>query len=54
MENEIGSLQQGKYADIVVLNKSPFDVPVNDIHNIQVEMTIMDGKTTYDQSQVSQ
>ncbi|PIE45070.1 MAG: hydrolase, partial [Gammaproteobacteria bacterium] len=47
MEDEIGSLTVGKAADIVVLDKDLFKIKPTDIHNVKVDMTIMNGKTTY-------
>ncbi len=47
MENEIGSLEVGKSADIIVLDSNPFKVKTEEIHNIKVKQTIMNGKTTY-------
>ncbi len=34
-------------ADIVVLSNDPFAVPPQDIHQIKVEMTIVDGRVVY-------
>lgn len=47
MDDRLGSIEAGKYADLVILEKNLFDVPLNEIHNIKVCETIMDGKTTY-------
>ena len=47
MEDKIGSLEVGKYADIVVLESNPFEVNVMHIEEIDVLMTMMDGKMTY-------
>ena len=47
MEDEIGSLEVGKKADLVVLDKSLFDVDAYEIHNTQVTMTVMDGVVVY-------
>ncbi len=47
MENRIGSLEVGKYADLVVLDKNLFDVPVEDIHNVKVMGTILNGDFTF-------
>ncbi|PIE14216.1 MAG: hydrolase [Rhodobacterales bacterium] len=47
MEKEIGSLTVGKAADIVVLDENLFKIKPTDIHNVKVDMTIMNGKTTY-------
>lgn len=47
MEDKIGSIEVGKYADLVILEKNLFDVPVSEIHKVAVCETIMDGKTVY-------
>jgi predicted amidohydrolase YtcJ len=47
MEDKIGSIEVGKLADLVVLDKNLFDIPVTEIHNVQVVQTIMNGNTTY-------
>ncbi len=47
MENEIGSLEVGKWADIIVLSDNPFKIETEDIHDIKIKETIMNGKTTY-------
>lgn len=46
-ENITGSLEVGKYADIVILKQDLFDVPVGDLHKVGVYMTIADGEVTY-------
>jgi predicted amidohydrolase YtcJ len=42
-----GSIQVGKFADLAVLQKSLFDVPVRDIHATPVVMTMMNGGFTH-------
>lgn len=46
-EGKKGSLEEGKYADIVVLNNNLFDIPQDDIPQTQVLMTIVGGKIVY-------
>lgn len=46
-EEEIGSLEAGKFADFVILEKDPRKVPVDTIKDIKVLETWMDGKQTY-------
>jgi len=47
MEDKVGSLEKGKYADIVVLDSNPFEVDPVKIAEIKVEKTMMNGKFTY-------
>lgn len=42
-----GSITPGKLADLVVLNEDPTRVPVGEIKDIQVEMTILDGEVVW-------
>jgi hypothetical protein len=42
-----GSIEPGKLADMVVLNKDVFTVPVEEIKEIQADMTIVDGVIRY-------
>ena len=47
MENEKGSLEQGKLADIVILDHNLFKVSPNEILHTKVVYTIVDGKIVY-------
>ncbi len=47
MEDKLGSIEPGKYADFVVLDKNPFEVDPLEIEEIDVVMTMMDGKVRY-------
>jgi predicted amidohydrolase YtcJ len=49
-EHELGTLEPGKLADIVVLDQNLFAVPVEQIRHCRVSMTIMDGKVVYQAS----
>lgn len=51
MENEIGSVEVGKFADLVVLSGNPIEYIISDIEKIgEIEpiMTIFDGKIVYE------
>ncbi len=48
MEDEIGTLEVGKKADLVVLDRNLFDMDVYDIHTARVMMTVMDGDIVYE------
>ena len=47
MEDKVGSLEVGKLADLVVLEKNLFDVEPRDISEVKVLATMMDGKFTH-------
>lgn len=47
MEDKIGSIEVGKYADFVVLEDNLFEIDAHDIHNVRVDMTIFDGDIAY-------
>lgn len=47
-ENELGTLETGKLADIVVLDRNLFEIPVEDIQNTKVLLTMVDGKIVYE------
>ena len=46
-DHEVGSLEPGKLADMVILEKDPRDVPPDEIKNISVLETWMDGRRAY-------
>jgi predicted amidohydrolase YtcJ len=47
MEDKLGSIAVGKYADLVILEKNLFDVEPREIADVKVVATMMDGKFTY-------
>jgi predicted amidohydrolase YtcJ len=49
-EDKKGSLEPGKLADIVVLDKNLFKIPLEEIINTRVGMTIFDGKIVYEKT----
>ena len=50
-EHVKGTLREGKYADIVVLEKDVFKTRAKEWLNIPIHMTIVNGKIVYDGSQ---
>lgn len=46
-ENQIGSLEPGKWADFVVLDRDFLTIPDQDIPNVHVLMTVVGGKTVH-------
>jgi len=49
-EKEKGTLQPGMLADVVLLDRSLEGIPEEDIRNITVQMTVVDGKVVYEKS----
>lgn len=47
MEDRLGSIEPGKYADLVVLEKNLFEIPPEEIHKVKVCETIIGGETVY-------
>jgi predicted amidohydrolase YtcJ len=43
-----GSLQTGKWADMIVLSDDPYTTPVDELARIQVEQTYVGGQLTYE------
>ncbi|QRG67390.1 amidohydrolase [Brevibacillus choshinensis] len=46
-EHELGTLEAGKLADIVVLDRNLFSVAPDEILNAKVKLTMVDGKIVY-------
>jgi hypothetical protein len=42
-----GSIEAGKRADLVVLEKNLFEIPPDDIHTTKISMTMMNGRFTH-------
>ena len=47
IENERGSVKEGKYADFLLLNKDVLTCPVNEIHTAKPEATYFEGKKVF-------
>jgi predicted amidohydrolase YtcJ len=46
-ENISGSLEAGKKADLVVLDRNLFEVPIKEIDKVKVLLTLVDGEIVY-------
>lgn len=46
-EDELGTLEKGKYADIIVIDRNLFEVDDESIFNAQVELTMVGGKVVF-------
>ena len=50
LENEIGSIEVGKSADIIVLNQNLFEIPASDIADTKVLTTYFEGRPIFERS----
>lgn len=49
MEEKVGTLESGKYADITVADQNLFAIPVDSIKDCKTVLTIMNGKVVYEE-----
>ena len=42
-----GIIEPGRKADLIVLDRNPFEIPITEVHRIKTEMTIVDGEIVY-------
>jgi predicted amidohydrolase YtcJ len=52
IDEETGTIEAGKWADMIILNHNLFEIPKTDIHKTEVEKTIFKGKLVYQKDQV--
>lgn len=48
LEDRSGSIESGKYADMIILDQNLFDIPAHKISSTKVLRTIVGGKIVYD------
>ena len=46
-EKKKGTIEPGRFADIVVLDRDPLTIPSDDLRNMKVDITIVGGKVVY-------
>ena len=47
-ENRSGTLSPGKHADLVVLNRNPLEINPAELKDVQVQMTMINGRVVYE------
>jgi predicted amidohydrolase YtcJ len=47
-ENDLGSIEPGKLADLVAIDRDYLTIPADDIKNIKAVMTLVGGRVVYD------
>jgi hypothetical protein len=51
MEDKVGTIEPGKLADLVVLNRDYFAVPEAEIRQIRAVLTVVNGRIVHDTRQ---
>jgi len=46
-EDVVGSIEEGKYADMIILDRNLFEIPVTDLDKTKVLTTIFNGQVVY-------
>jgi hypothetical protein len=47
LDGDAGSLEVGKFADLVVLSENLFEIPPSDISDARVVATLIEGEVAY-------
>ncbi|OIK16857.1 amidohydrolase [Bacillus sp. MUM 116] len=50
-EHELGTLEVGKLADIAVLERNLFEIPAEEIPDVKIQLTVVDGTVVYDHTE---
>lgn len=48
LRDTVGSIAPGMHADVIVVERNPFKIPITEVHNTKVLMTFIDGEKVYD------
>jgi len=45
---KIGSIEQGKFADFIVIDRNIFDIPIETLKDTEVDLTVVGGRVVYE------
>ena len=45
--SQVGTIERGMLADVIVLDRNPLKVPITDVHDTKVRMTLINGEIVY-------
>jgi predicted amidohydrolase YtcJ len=48
LDDRVGSIEVGKRADLIVLDRNVFEIDPHDIHTANVVLTMMDGRIRHE------
>lgn len=52
--DQVGRIEPGMVADVIIVDREPYDAPVHTLHDISVVMTIIRGEVVYERTAQSQ
>ena len=50
MEDDIGTIEVGKLADLVVWDRNPYTIPTEELQEMQAELTLLGGEIVFDKA----
>ena len=50
LEEKVGTIEPGKYADLAVWDRDPLTVPTIELRDMVCEMTVFNGEVVFDRS----
>ena len=48
MADRLGRIEPGLLADLIVLDRDPFGIPVTELHKVRVEKTMVNGDLVFE------
>lgn len=48
LEDKVGTIEPGKYADLAVWDRDPLTVPTDELRDMVCEMTVFNGEVVYE------
>lgn len=46
--SRLGTIERGMLADLVVVDRNPFEIPITEVHAVEVLMTLIEGEVVYE------
>ena len=46
--DKLGSIEAGKLADFIVIDRNIFDIPIEDVHKTNVDVTVVGGEVVFE------
>ncbi len=47
LDDKVGSIEVGKYADIAIWDKDMYTIPTDEIKDLKCQLTLLGGKIVY-------